>query len=270
MLNGEAPPVEVVGAERNDELGGRELEFGECHSVGSAIRGDRRKWRLGIVAQMGRHSVAGEPLIDKRAERTAFVLIDKYRTGRALSLGVGELALQQLQCPLPGDGNKLSAFAHHRAAITVRIVEPLERRLTAATQRATIHRMIGIAFGLDGATVAGLDQQSAAGRALATGGGVIRRHAGHRIVRRRNVWNQLFNFFVVATGDRRHRAGHTKHFEEFAALDGSRDIGIFAQHYFGDVLTHAAIPSSGSWRNRTTLGGAADRAWLCQARSRRL
>src|SRR5205823_3099965 len=53
------------------------------------------------------------------------------------------------------------------------------------------HRMVRVAFDLDRATLAGLDEDAAAGRALHAGARIPGRHAGHLVVRGDEVRDEL-------------------------------------------------------------------------------
>ncbi len=68
---------------------------------------------------------------------------------------------------------------------TLAIVQPQDRRLSGSTQAAERQRMVGIAFELDGAPVAGLHEHAAAGVACPTGRSVQDSSAGNNTLRHR-------------------------------------------------------------------------------------
>jgi len=66
--------------------------------------------------------------------------------------------------------------------LSVGVVEPLERSLSARAQPALAHRVLRIPLDLDGAAFTRLDQQAATDRALAAGAGVPVGHPRHDVV----------------------------------------------------------------------------------------
>src|SRR5258706_600527 len=70
---------------------------------------------------------------------------------------------------VPGDRLPGVAVPQHRALHTIGIVEALQRRLATLAQATSIHGVGRVAFDLDGAALARLDQNAAARRTLAAG-----------------------------------------------------------------------------------------------------
>jgi len=81
--------------------------------------------------------------------------------------------------------------------------------------------MVGIALELDGAAVACFGDDAATGGALATGGGVVRGHARHRLVRRHEIRDELPRRLGARRGGNG-GAGDAEHLEELAAPDALR------------------------------------------------
>src|SRR5262249_32179415 len=152
--------------------------------------------------------------------RALLMLIDEHRASRRrLALGLAEFLREHLHGALPRDRHELAPVARHRTAKAIRIVKPLQCGLPATAQGAAIDRMIGVPFRLDRTPVAGLDDHTATGSALAAGGGVEGRDAWNRVVRRRDVGDELLHLVVRVAGGRGcGGAGDTEDFEEVAPL----------------------------------------------------
>ncbi len=128
------------------------------------------------------------------------MLIDEDGGPRAATAPrLSEFLREKLECVLPAHTLKLSIPPHHRSAIAIRIVKTLQRRLSTRAQRAAIYRMIGISLELDGPSITGLSNDAACRRAFATGGRVIGRYAGHCLIGRNQIWNELLHFFGSAS-----------------------------------------------------------------------
>ncbi len=150
------------------------------------------------------------------------MLIDEDGGPRAATAPrLSEFLREKLERVLPAHTLKLSIPPHHRPAIAIRIVKTLQRRLSTRAQRAAIYRMIGISLELDGPSITGLSNDAACRRAFATGGRVIGRYAGHCLIRRNQIWNELLHFFGSASQHRSSGGADSQHLEEFASLHAS-------------------------------------------------
>src|SRR6185437_6097398 len=182
-----------------------------------------------------------EPRIEKARKAAALVLVDEHRTARcAAAARLADLLREPRDGVIPRDRLPRAILLHQRRPETIRIVQSLERRLSAGAQRAAIQRMVRIALELDRAAVARFGDDAAGSRTLAARRGVVRGDAGNRLVGRHQIWNELAGLFL-ARRDGQGGARGAKDLQEFAALDagGARRRGI---------LAHV---SSGSSRNRT-------------------
>ncbi len=242
LRNVGAPRLEEVGAERDDEARVLEAERGPRHAVGAPVGFDRRAVGLEVHAQLPRHAVRGEPAVEEARERAALVLVEEDRVGGRRPR-LGERLAQPRDGVVPRDRLPRAVFLHHRRAKAVRIVETLQRRLAARAERAVVQWVIRISFELDRAPVARLDDEPAAGRALAAGGGEVRRDARDGLVGRMDIWNELSGILGQAARGGERGARRANDLEKVAALDG--------RHFC--VVAHL---SSGSWRSRSALSCA--------------
>src|SRR5207237_10354946 len=124
-------------------------------AVGLAVRRDDGVIRACIVAEMWRHPECGQPGIEKAGEASALVLVNEDSVAGAASASrFSQLLRKDLERFIPAHTLHLSVLARHRRTIAIRIVQPLQRRLSARTQCAAIYRVLRISFHLDRASVA--------------------------------------------------------------------------------------------------------------------
>ena len=183
-----------------------------------SVRRNHRVVDARIVAEMRRHAEAGEPRVEESGETSGFVLVDENGVGGAAAPCLVDLLSEQLERFVPANGLKLSVAPHHRAAITIGVVQPLKSGLSASAQCAPIHRMVGIAFELDRAPVASLGDQAAGDRALAASRRVVRRDARNGLIGRYEIRYELLDFLRGAAEHRRRGSSYAENLEELPAL----------------------------------------------------
>ena len=190
------PAVEEVGPEADDELGGVEVERRPRRAVRLLVRGDGRHGRPGVDAQMRRHTLRRQPLVEEAWEGARLVLIHEDDVGRLrAALDLADFLGEELVRLVPRGGLEGVALAHHRRAIAIGIVQPLHRREASGADRAAAHGVVGVAIELDGTAVADFRHHAAGCGALAAGGRVVLRHTGHGVIRGRDVRNELPHLF---------------------------------------------------------------------------
>ena len=220
LRNGVPPSVKKVGSEADNQLRRAKVQPRPRGAVGLLIGGDRRRWREGVHTQVRGHTLRDQPLIEKARECARLVSIDEHRIGcLPFALHLAKFLRQRLECLFPRGGFEDAAVTHHWRAIAIRVVQPLHRRQSRRANRATIHRMLGIALELYWTTVTYLSEYTARGGALTACGRVILRHARDGIVGRRDVRNELPHFLRGAAHHRRRRASNAKDLKEVPTLD---------------------------------------------------
>ena len=86
-----------------------------------------------------------------------------------------------------------SLIAIQRLADTIRVVQPLQGRLSAGAQRPLIDRVGGIAFDFDGSPFSGSHDQATAGRAFLTDRGVIGSYPRRDLLGLHHIGNKGFH-----------------------------------------------------------------------------
>src|SRR5205085_285154 len=112
------------------------------------VGGHRRLVGLEVDAEMRTLPEGSQPLVDEGRKAAALVLVEE---DGALAARRAELLREGGDSLVPGNSLPGRAFAHHRHAQAIRIVESLHRRLSAGTQTAAIERMRRIPFELENA-----------------------------------------------------------------------------------------------------------------------
>jgi hypothetical protein len=215
-----APRIEEVGAERDDEPRGVEVDAREGRAERGAVGRDRRQRRLGIVRQVRRQAEPGQPLIEERREASQLVLIDEGGVGGGAAAAHGaELLAQTCERLVPGGRHQLTTLAHHRRAPAIGVVEPLQRGLAARGERAAVGGMLRISLELDDPSVAHLGQHAHRLQPFTTDRRVVVGDLRNRVVRIDDVGNQPTDVLGRAADERRGGAGGAEDLEEVAALD---------------------------------------------------
>src|SRR5687768_6165822 len=111
---------------------------------------------------MGRHTIAGQPSIEQPGKASRFVLVDEHNALAAAPCPrLAQFLGEDLERFVPAYARERAVAPYHRTAVSIRVVQSLQRRLTTRAERAAIHRMIRIALELDRAPVARLRNDSA-------------------------------------------------------------------------------------------------------------
>jgi hypothetical protein len=158
---------------------------------------------------MSGHPKSCEPRVEESWIAPGLVLVYEDSVARsAAATRLTQLLREQLQRFIPAQALELSVASHHRAAITIRIVKSLQRRLTARAKRAAIHGMIRIPLEFDRTSVTSLSDDATRSRTLTTCRRVVGRHARHGLIGRHEIWNQSLYFLrphpiIVVTRRRR-------------------------------------------------------------------
>jgi len=191
VLDGREPGFEEVGPEGEDQF--RLLEIIEGNggdAEGQAIRLTERFVADRLVAEPGPAPHGPEPIVDQTIEAS--------RDERGHQ---GDATSPSLEFCQPGGENLLPFLPRGRApravrplpqglSDPVRVVEPLEARLTTGAEAAAVDRMIGVPLDLDGAPLHGLHQHPAAGGTFPADGGVPGGLARDDLLRGNDIRNQ--------------------------------------------------------------------------------
>ena len=172
---------------------------------------------------MRRHTIRLQPVVKKRREAADLVLIDEDRIrGLTLAAQFTEFGGERLQRLIPRNRDERAIFARHRPTESIRIVQPLQRRLSLGTQCTAVQLRVRIAFDLERPTVARLDQNAARRCALATGAGEVVGHTGNGVIGTRHIRDQLLHMIRAASRHGSCRGGNAEDLEEVAAFDANR------------------------------------------------
>src|SRR2546421_1441800 len=160
------------------------------------------------------------PFIDQISEAR---LLGAGEKNNSLAARGGDLGAQPLHRTIPIDRfERPSGVADHRTSQAIRIVQALDRGLTAGAQAAAIDRRVGIAFELDGAAFADTDLHATARRAFATRRGVIGGGTGDLILGLNQIGDELFGGLGTDPARREggcSGAGDAEDFEEPPTID---------------------------------------------------
>src|SRR5512132_2987570 len=198
------------------------------------------------------HPIARQPRIEKTGETSRLMLIDEDGVSRTTAgTRLAKLLREDLQRFIPAHELQLPILPRHWAAIAIRIIEALQCRLSAGAQCTAIHWVIRISLQLDRPSITSLGDDSAPDRAFAAGRRVIGRDAGHRLVRRYQIRNELLDLFGSASEHRGRGGTYSEDLEELPSLHAG---GRCRHDAFGGILLGAHSISSGTRRNRISRG----------------
>ena len=219
IADGGKPRLHEVGSERHDVAG-----------AGKVVPRDRRRAEgdpVPLAQRLERERFVGEvpptcvlhPAPDQLSERAGLEARDEDGSGAARLLHFGaeprdRLVPRERLPPAVG-------AARHRVRDAVRVVEPLERRLTAGAEPSLVERGLGIPLELDHASLAHLGVQSAPGGALAARGGVPGRDARNLLLGLNQVRNEMLGRLGPDAARRecgRAAARGAQHLEEASAI----------------------------------------------------
>ena len=198
VLHGPGPGLQEIGSEREDvlrlgEVVGGKLVHPEHLPVGrpERLRGER------LVADQTPPEGA-HPFSQQIGESPPPGTGDH----RHSTAGWAQFGGEPGDGVVPGDLLPAAARAPgHGPLQAARIVEALERRLSAGAELALVDRMLRVALELDRAAFAGAHMHAASGRALGTAARVPGCHAGDLILRLDQVGNQLLDPARGAAGE---------------------------------------------------------------------
>ena len=245
-----APGLEEVGAKRDQEMGAGEIQVGhgrlaEGAAVGLAQR-HRGERLVGQARAAGPRGPGAAELLEG-----ARLVAGEQGDALAVPARVPDPLAGALEGFVPGELAPRAVLPGHRSGDAVGIVEPLEPSLPARAQPAAVDGVRGIALDLDGATLARLDQDTAAGGALAARARVPVRDAGKDVLGRDQVRDELLRRTVTAAADRARRSDPGQ-LQEVAAVE---DVGFAhraSQSPSGDT------PRSPSWPDGPDRRASAD------------
>ena len=219
IADGGQPGVEEVGTEGEDVAGAREVvprHLGRAE--GDAVAFPQRLERERLVGDVRAARRPG-PLSHEVPEASRLISRDE---SDALATGGLDLGTEPRQRVVPGDRLQLSLRAARQwLGNTVRIVDPLQRRLAAGAEVTVVDRRLGVPLELDHAPFAYLGVDAAPARALAAGRRVPGGDAGHLVLRLHEVGHELpRRLRIHAAGTERGRAAprHAQDREEPAAV----------------------------------------------------
>src|SRR6185437_641651 len=123
LRNRRSPTIQEVGAERDYQCCRGEIEPRPRDTVGGRVGRDGFGIDAGVVAHVGGHAEVGEPLIQKRRERSRLMLVDEHGIGRATTRArLTQLLREELERLVPLDRDQLAIPPNHRRAVAIRVV----------------------------------------------------------------------------------------------------------------------------------------------------
>ena len=232
------PGLQEVRSERDHEVGPAEVVLRQAVAPEDRpAGGPQRLVGERLVPQPAGAAHGGGPAVDERIQGAGQ---DRGHDGDAVTPSgrpqIGEAVGERALAPLPVDrvehrpsGGRVRGAASVRAAVAVRAVESLERRLAAHAEGAAVRRMRRIALDLYRPAFASLDEGAATARALAADAGVPGRDARNDVLGRHDVRNDPFGRGGGAGADGGGRPGPAEHPQERAAPDGLGQSGLPAR-----------------------------------------
>ena len=226
-----APALQEVGPERDDVAGLGEVVRGDLvQSEHLAVSGPERLVVEGLVPDQ--LAVQGAGPVGQEVGEAAPPRRGEHRHPVAR---LAQLAGQPADGVVPGDRRQAPvAAARHGAPDPARVVQPLQRRLTAGADLALVDGVVGVPLQLDRAPLASAHVHAAALVAFGAGAGVPGRHAGDLVLRLHQIGHQLLNPVGGASAQCERAAGRggAEHREEPAAI---QRVGPLA-------VSHSALP----------------------------